>query len=68
MANPSETLDKHFEENHPTPPHEVMRAQAIEQAAKYGIPYEVAVAAIDEKLCRAEELYCAILEQRETIE
>lgn len=68
MTNTSEVLNRHFESCRPTPPHEVMRAQALEQAAKFGIPYEVAVAAINAKLCRAEELYCTMIEVREAAE
>lgn len=57
MAHPSETLDQHFETTRPTPPHEIMRARALEQAAKFGIPYEIAVKAIDQKLQMVASLY-----------
>jgi hypothetical protein len=50
MALHSETLEAHFESIRPLPPHQVMREQALKQAAQYGIPYEIAVAAIDAKL------------------
>lgn len=64
----SDALQEHFEAIRPTPPHEILRAQALEQAAKYGIPYEVASAAIDAKLCLADSLYNEMIETRESCE
>ncbi len=64
MANHSETLEKHFETIRPTPPHEIMRQQALKQAAQYGIPYEIAVVAIDSKLEQAARLYEAMIQAR----
>lgn len=60
----SEVLDQHFESQHATPPHETMRNQALEQAAKYGIPYEIAAKVIDQKLQSAQALYDQMIEVR----
>lgn len=60
----SEVLSQHFESQHATPPHETMRNQALEQAAKYGIPYEVAVQAIDQKLQIVTALYEEMIDAR----
>ena len=60
----SEVLDQHFESQHATPPHETMRNQALEQAAKYGIPYEIASKIIDQKLRVASDLYQQMIEAR----
>ena len=60
----SETLEQHFEATRPTPPHEIMRTKALEQAAKFGIPYEIAVKSIDQKLKVVSSLYNEMIEAR----
>ncbi len=60
----SEVLDRYFETERPAPPHELMRQKALEQAAKFGIPYEVAIKAIDQKLQPAIVLYDEIIHAR----
>jgi hypothetical protein len=57
----SEVLDQHFESQHATPPHETMRNQALEQAAKYGIPFEIASEIINRRLQVASDLYQEII-------
>jgi hypothetical protein len=64
----SEVLDRHFESQQPAPPHEIMREKALAQAAKFGIPFEIASKAIDAKLKSAETLYWEMIEARKETE